>query len=303
MTYLYRISGLTIASAFELPGAWPLDGGTPEAVMRHGIVAAALRDPLVSTRTWDADERHFLLRVAGVGRFLIADGDTVTFEPEPRVPPARAALYLQGTVIGMLLNQRGGVVLHASAAEVAGEAVLFCGASGEGKSTLIATLSLMGYPTISDDVARITFDAAGCPSVGADARRLKLSDEAIDTLSLRGRQRGAVPGVAKRYVSPPSRSEAKTLPLRAIYMLQSPSDAHNRIVALDAPRALQQLRRNAHRPGLVRRMGLTPRYFEASARILDHAGLFTLERQRGVSRLRQTGSMLEAHWRDAARAV
>lgn len=300
MTRLYRIAGLIVASDIELPGAWPLGEGTPEVFMRHGTVAPALAHPLVSTRKWESAEDRFLLRVSGVGRFLLADGDMITFEREAGAPAAKAAAYLQGSVMGMLLLQRGCVVLHASAAEVNGRAMLFCGASGEGKSTLAATLSTMGYPTIGDDVACIRFDAAGHPVVSADARQLKLSDEAIDALTLRGSRRGAVLGASKNYVSPPSRSLAQALPLQAIYMLRSDGIVQDGIVPLETPRALQQLKRNAHRPGLVRRLGQAARYFEASARILHHVGLFSLERRRGISGLRQTVSMLEAHWAQTA---
>jgi energy-coupling factor transporter ATP-binding protein EcfA2 len=298
--HLYRISGLMVASDIELPGAWPLDEGAPEVVMRHGAVAPSLEHPLVSTRHWDSAEGRFLLRVSGVGRFLLANGDTITFEREAGAPAARAAAYLQGSVMGMLLLQRGCVVLHASAAEVDGRAMLFCGASGEGKSTLAATLSTMGYPTISDDVARITFDATGYPFVSADARQLKLSDEAIDALTLRGRQHRAVLGVSKSYVSPPSQSLGDALPLQGIYLLRSDAILRDSIVPLETTQALQQLKRNAHRPALVRRLGYAARYFEASARIMGHVGMFSLELQSGISGLRRTASMLEAHWAQAA---
>jgi len=298
--HLYRISGLIVACDIVLPGAWALDVGIPEVVMRYGAVPTALEHPLVSTRRWDSAEGRFLLRVAGVGRFLLADGDRITFEREAGAPAARAAAYLQGSVMGMLLLQRGCVVLHASAAEVDGRAMLFCGASGEGKSTLAATLSTMGYPTISDDVACIRFDATGYPFVSADARQLKLSEEAIDALTLHGRKRGAVFGAAKCYVSPPSQSLADALPLQGIYLLRSDAVLQDSIVPLEAPQALRQLKRNAHRPALVRRLGQAARYFEASARIMGHIGMFSLERRRGISGLQQTASMLEAHWAQTA---
>lgn len=295
--HLYKISGLTIASEIALPGAWLLDCGTPDVVMRQGAVAPVLTRPLASSGIWEADEGRVLLRADGVGRFLITHGEVILFEPEQGVPAEACAPYLQGTGIGMLLNQRGEIVLHASAAAVDGKAMLFCGKSGEGKSTLAAALSVLGYATFSDDVSRITFDQAGRPFVSADARQLKLNEETIDFLNLEERRGGAVlQGSAKAYVSPPAQWGVEDLPLGAIYLLRSPPTATDRIVRLDAAVALRRLMRRAHRPGMMRGTGQSGRYFEANAKILQHASVFTLERRRGISRLQATTAMLENHW-------
>lgn len=294
---LYRISGMTVLSEIVLPGAWPLESGEPDVVMRQGCVTAGLVDPLATTRSWDADADHFLLR-AGIARFLLSYGNTVVFEPEDGVPVADCAVYLQGTVIGILLNQRGGVVLHASAVAIEGRAVLFCGISGAGKSTLAAALSLRGHAMISDDVSLVTFDARGRPAVRADARQLKLTDTAIDALALLGQRGAPVRGKGdKTYVRPPSSWGGADLPIGAVYMLRSRSPCGDVITILNPIAALRRIQRNAYRPGMVRGTGLTARYFAASARIVQHAGVFVIDRERELSRLPETAALIERHVR------
>jgi hypothetical protein len=294
---LYRISGMTVASEIELPGAWPLDSGEPDIVMRQGRVARTLANSLGSTLLWDADGDHFLLRGRGVGRFLLSDGREVIFEPEYGVPAARCAGFLQGMVIGMLLNQRGGIALHASAVAVSGKAVLFCGASGEGKSTLAAAVSMRGRGMISDDVSSITFDRAGHPFVSADGRQLKLTNSSIDALHLNARRREAVLEKSdKTYVSPPVRWTGADLPVGAIYLLRSRAGSPDSITPLESAAALQELNRNAYRPGLIRRTGHAPRYFAASLRIVQQASVFTYNRERELARLPELASALERHW-------
>jgi hypothetical protein len=294
---LYRISGMIVLSEFELPGAWPIDAGEPDVVMRTGLVPETLAGPRTAMPNWEASDHAFLLRVAGVGRFLLLHGREVIFEPEDGKQQAACASYLQGTVVGMLLNQRGGIVMHASAVAVDGKAVLICGVSGAGKSTLAATLSTRGHGMVSDDVSLITFDAGGRPVVRSDARQLKLADPAIAALGLDADRGVAVPGnTEKSYVRPPSRWDGADLLLGGIYLLRSKTPGTDGITALDPAAALRRLQHNAYRPGLIRRMGQAARYFAANARIVQQAGVFMVDRERGLSRLMATAAMMEAHW-------
>lgn len=295
---LYRISGMTVLSQIALPGAWPLTSGEPDVVMRRGQVPQALANPLAATRFWEVDERHFLLRGGSTGRFLISRGREVVFEAADGMPESDCAIYLQGTVIGILLNQRGGTVMHASAVAVDGNAVLFCGISGAGKSTLAAALAKRGHGMISDDISLITFDSGGCPVVRADARQLKLAAGAIKALDLDA-QRGepVLSNAEKTYVRPHSQWNGADLPLGAVYVLRLRSHGADAIMSLNPIAALRKLQRNVYRPGMVRRTGLTARYFAASARIIQHAGVFMVERERDLSRLTGTATMLESHWR------
>lgn len=233
-----------------------------------------------------------------MGRFLISHGRDVIFEPEHGAPLVECAIYLQGTVLGVLLNQRGKIVLHASAVEMGGKAVLFCGPSGEGKSTMAAALSMRGHRVIGDDVCAIGFDEKQRPVVSADARRLKLDDVCIDAMQLEAQRDEPAPGSkGKVYVNPPHGWNGHELLLGAIYMLQSGPEEIDHITQLPSATALRKLRDNAHRPTLVRRTGQTARYFEAAAQILRHANVFTISRHRDLSRLAGTAAMLEEHWR------
>ena len=55
----------------------------------------------------------------------------------------------------MLLQQRGYLVLHASAVAAGGTAVAFLGHAGWGKSTTAAALYAQGYGLVTDDVLAV----------------------------------------------------------------------------------------------------------------------------------------------------
>lgn len=266
--------------------------------MRFGEVPQALSNATTSRPGWDADGDHFLVRAPGIGRFLLKRGQEAVFELEPGVPAEACAAYLQGTVMGALLHQRGGIVLHASGIEADGGAILFAGVSGEGKSTLVAALSTRGYPVVCDDVSHISFNQEGRPLVSSDARRLKLTDESIHATGLEMGRRGSVlDNTDKAYVEPAKHWTGSDLPLTAIYLLRSAAVSHAVVARLPSALALNELRGNAHRPKIVLHTGQLPRYFRSSVKILEHAPLYVIERGRDLSKLASTMDILEAHWR------
>ena len=58
---------------------------------------------------------------------------------------------LGSTIVPLLAGTLGGFALHASANLVAGGALLTCGVTGRGKSTLAAALAAAGHPLVSED--------------------------------------------------------------------------------------------------------------------------------------------------------
>lgn len=61
-------------------------------------------------------------------------------------------------VMPLLLAERGDLALHAAVLARDGRAVVFCGASTRGKSTLAAELAARGYDLLGDDSAVLTLD-------------------------------------------------------------------------------------------------------------------------------------------------
>lgn len=93
----------------------------------------------------------FLLDPAG-GRVIVENEDDDADLLEHRI--ASSALCT-------LLSMRGDLVMHASAVEAAGRAVLFCGPTRQGKSTLARTLGEAGYRLLGEDGIAIELGDGG----------------------------------------------------------------------------------------------------------------------------------------------
>lgn len=93
------------------------------------------------------------------GSFLIREGGgEIAAEPLRGTTPNWEHRLL-AMVVPLALGARGDLVLHASAVVVDGAAVLFCGPTGRGKSTLALALGARGYPVLAEDGVAITFEA------------------------------------------------------------------------------------------------------------------------------------------------
>jgi HPr Serine kinase C-terminal domain len=297
--YSYRIAGLAVTSEIELPGAVPAPAAGAAAIaVRAAPVPAALDDASGRGATWQIAGKRFLFQVPGVARFLLSGGREIVFEPAPGIDGTEVAIFLIGTVFGILLHQRGEIVLHASAVRVAGKAVLFCGASGTGKSTLAAALAQRGFPLVADDLCAISL-RDGVPMVQPDGRHLKLWAQAIDKLDLAGRRGAPVRKKLEKFFVDPGEAYGEPLPLGAVYALREARPPHK--PGIERPNVVDAaliLRRSAYRPLLVNRMEQKADYFRAATAIANAPGIFHLTRALNFAVMPEVVGWLEQHWLD-----
>jgi hypothetical protein len=303
----YRVAGLAVASEIELPGAIPAQhAGSPDVVVRAAPVPANLDDADKKGVTWQIAGDRFLFQVPGVARFLLSAGREILFEPASGVAAGDVSIFLIGTVFGILLHQRGEIVLHASAVQVNGRAVLFCGSSGAGKSTLAAALAQRGFPLVADDLCAITLAAGAPPMVQPDGRHLKLWAQAIEELDLAAKRGAPVRNkLQKFFVEPTALAEplpepmSEPLPLGVVYALREARPPHK--PGIQRPNVVDAaliLRRGAYRPLMVNRMGQKADYFLAATAIANAAGIFHLTRALNFAVMPEVVGMLERHWLD-----
>ena len=94
----------------------------------------------------------FLVRFPGLADFEVsADGQRVACVPSSGTSQATVDHLYHNQVLPLAMSLQGKLVFHASAVEVADQAVVFLGESGRGKSTLASLFAVNGNPFLTDD--------------------------------------------------------------------------------------------------------------------------------------------------------
>jgi len=124
---------------------------------------------------------EIILSIEEAGTFVIREGTVINVSPAPNVEDALLRRYIIGTVMALLLYQRGLLVLHASSLNINGSAVAFLGNPGSGKSSIAAALHKNGHEIITDDVSAIDFKGE-IIKVFPGYPQIKLSDDVSRSL-------------------------------------------------------------------------------------------------------------------------
>jgi len=222
--YNYNAYNLGISSALPLPELQASAEAATDVTIRVGRVNWSPPPEALSSEELcfevTTDKAYFFW--AQLGKFTVSGGSAIVIDPCAGVEERLLRLPLLGTILAVLLHQRGRLVLHASAVAIDGEAIIFVGNKGRGKSTMAATLYGRGHQLIADDVVALSIDAPGPPMVMPGFPQIKLYPEAV--ASSLGDDHELLPeladGYEKRGRRVTDRFAQQSLPLRSIYVLR-----------------------------------------------------------------------------------
>ncbi|MDP3484607.1 MAG: hypothetical protein Q8S06_03755 [Methanobacteriaceae archaeon] len=109
----------------------------------------------------------------------IIKGKEIIVNSQTSIDKTFLRALILGPALGILLHQRGRLVLHASAVNINNVAVAFMGHNGAGKSTTTFSFMNSDYPLIADDILSIEFKN-NIPLVFPGLPRIKLWPESIE---------------------------------------------------------------------------------------------------------------------------
>ncbi len=297
----YSLFGLTVVSELPLPELPP---GKPPAdvVVRRGVVPEALDEVKKRGVLYQAGPGRLLLRVRDVGRFLVSDGREIRVEPASEAEERALRVFLYGSAMGALLQQRGVLPLHASAIEAGGRAIVLAGNSGEGKSTLAAAFHRAGYRVLADDVVAVHPGGDGdgdAPRAFPAYPALKLWPDALARLEIDpselARER---PGLEKTILPTGERFAGEPLPITHVYLLHSTNKDDLEVKPITGMGKLAALWRFTYRRQFLDGLEDKQQHFRMCTALAKSAALAAVVRPSGDFRIDELRELLEKDFRE-----
>ncbi len=294
--FVYDAYGLRIESEFALPELLPAaeDGANADVSIALGGVPSAISEPIGGGILYQATGDEFLLDVPGVARYYVRAGRAMHVEPAPGIGLDEVRVFLLGSAIGAALHQRGILVMHASAFCVEGEAVLLCGKSGAGTSTLLSEFLRRGRPMLVDDVCGVVPGDDRLEALPAYPRTRLWADAAkrlsVDTSNL-DRSR---PLLEKFERAVPDQFRAMPAPVRATYVLAPHNEDRVEVAPVDRVDAFRVVLRNTYRSRFVERLNALESHFGLATRMAAQSHVAVVQRPAGGFALKELADAIES---------
>ncbi len=266
----YTAYGLVIQSELELNELNLVKADKPDVVISLGEVPTALEDVKLKLLKVAASKDQLLLNIDGVVRILVSHGSQIILDIDPAADNEDVKAFLYSTAMTSLLQQRGIWMLHASVIDTGGQAVLFIGHSGDGKSTLAAQFKQRGYTVLSDDIAAMQLDRHGNIVVLPGIPRIKLWQDALDQAGLSSEGLLPVRNRLQKYALPIT-SDAKPIPVKALYVIRHLKTPDIVLAPVKGDRQFLMLKNQTHKPQLYQAQGDLKQRFLCSIQLVKQA--------------------------------
>jgi hypothetical protein len=225
--FYYKAFGLNIRSELALPELAPGAEGPEDILIRRGEFAMPPLELTTIQRggieaLFGVSPGRAYLQWPGMAGMLAEDGRTLTVFPAyGDIPPRLLNQFILSEALGMVLFQRGSFLLHASAVDIGGRAIVLAGLPGAGKSTTAAALLQRGHPVLSDDMVALDLKHAEVMAqAGFD--NMKISPATAVALGYEPNDLPEVfPHSVKRLLKQQGEFSTSPLPLKSIYILEA----------------------------------------------------------------------------------
>lgn len=263
MTYHYYTFGLNIKSALELPELLVADRDSiPDIQIIKGKTPSCLPNCQKKGIGYEVAPYEFLLNLPDIACFYVSNGDTIIIEPRARSVSDDIRLFLLGSCLGAILHQRKILAMHASAIVHEGQAVLFTGISGAGKSTTANTFRLKGYKMLTDDVCPIKFIAKK-PYALSGYPQSKLWEDALEKMEIEYENLEQISSnKAKRKVPILESFDKKPAEIKALYILQIHDKNEVEIFDVNDAEKFLLIKAMTYRDYLLKDMGIQAYHFK-----------------------------------------
>jgi len=269
----------------------------PDVIIRTGKLQVSNLQPTDSRLLCSIEKNFAYLYWHEVGTVLIKDGQEIIVDLIGDIDYKVLRIMLLGAAFGLLLHQRGFIVIHGNSVNINGKGVCFVGNRGFGKSTISAGFHFKGYSLISDDITAIRLNNSSKACLIPGYGRLKLWQDSVEALGLKSQDLSLVhPQYEKREYLIDGSLSTQPVSLDCIYILDCAEELA--IESIPPTEALFKVMQNCYCTRFGTEMHKTlsaAEHFHQGSSLLNCSKVFTLKRTNDLTALPQLIELVEQH--------
>ena len=224
-------------------------------------------------------ENQVLFEIPNLAIFSIQNGNKILFSPMGQSKEGEIRLFLLGTCMGVILQQRRLLPLHGSAIEINGKAYGFIGDSGAGKSTLASAFINKGYRLLTDDIIAVYLSENGIPLMAPSYPQQKLWQESLDNFGIKDHNYLPLFERETKYAVPVhSQFSSEKIPLEGIFELVKNNTEQIEVIPIQGLERFHKLFYHTYRNFMIGPSGLMEWHLNTSACIVNKINFFQLSR-------------------------
>jgi len=181
-TFRYAFGGYVLDTNIYLPELQPTIEMADCSIMVNATIPDGVDHATLELPFYHNHETNLLQLKYEKGWIFVKHNKHIEFIPNEVMDEAMLRIYILGTVLAVMSVALNFFPFHASAVVINGKAVLFCGASGVGKSTLAAYFYSKKYTILSEDVTNVKMSANGKYVAYPSLQRIKLSSSGLNLI-------------------------------------------------------------------------------------------------------------------------
>lgn len=227
----------------------------------------------------EVEEKRWHMSIPDIGDYWVEDGERIWIRPVSQCDEASIRLFLNGSVFGAVLHQRGLIPIHGSSFVFEGKTVLLAGDSGAGKSSVTTAFCQNSARFLNDDINPliVTDDAVRIKKIRTS---VKLWEDSLNALSVDDPAKLRIrPDVEKFYVSLNNVVQDEELDLNCLIILQSSTCDTIEYTVPQGTEKYHLLRSVIYRKGYLHGMPLTKKsYFKKLLQVADSVKMYVVTR-------------------------
>ena len=298
--YQYIFGGVLLNTEMPLDGCLAYAGQArdmPSATIDYGHLPEQLNAPIKTTPIWQSTDSQLLYHYPLAGRYLVSHGESILIERDSEAADWNIQNALVRAPLGALLQQRGNLVLHASAVRVGDKGFIFMGRSAAGKSTLSAYMvHRMNCAFLSDEICSITFEN-NIAMIHSSSPEIRLFNDTKNWLKLTPKTTSQENPPPKNHIDQTDRAENQPLEIAAIYHLDEPIDMNSPtlITPIQKRLAMDVLQENTYRANFITGEKSVKAYFKGRAALVNTVPIFNFTRPKDFSKIDHSMQILQKH--------